>query len=74
MDSTNQKMPGFGPYVVLDDMSTFACGGCVVYLSDNGQQQLEEMNDMKYVDEEEITLISVVELLDAYNQVHGTKL
>ena len=63
-----------GPYVVLGDMSTFCSGGSIVYLSDKGQQQLEDSVDMKYVDDSEITIITVDSLLDAYNQVHGTKL
>ena len=74
MDST-LKIYDNGPYVVLDDMSTFSGhGGFVVYVSDKGQQQLEDSLDMKDVDESEITAISVVDLLDAYNKVHGTSL
>ena len=73
MDST----PGLnsnGPYVVLDDMSTFSGDGFIVYLSDKGQQQLEESCDMKHVDEEEMISVKVEALLDAYNTVHGTSL
>ena len=74
MDSTTLKIYDNGPYVVLDDMSTFSGDGFVVYISDKGQEQLEETNDMKHVDDSEITAISVSDLLDAYNTVHGTSL
>jgi hypothetical protein len=64
-----------GPYVVLDDMSTYSgSAGFVVYLSDKGERQLEETNDMAHVDEVEISSVSVVDLLAAYNKVHGTSL
>ena len=73
MDST-PGLKGNGPYVVLSDMSTFCSGGFIVYLSDKGQQQLEESCDMKHVDEEEMISVKVEALLDAYNTVHGTSL
>jgi len=64
-----------GPYYVLDDMSTFCGSGAfVVYLTEKGESQLEESLDMKHVDPDEIVSISVDDLIDAYNQVHGTKL
>jgi hypothetical protein len=55
-------------------MSTFSGDGFIVYLSDKGQQQLEESCDMKHVDEEEMISVKVEDLLDAYNTVHGTSL
>ena len=67
-----------GPYVVLDDWSTFSCDdGCTfVYLTDEEQDALEECNDFKSVDEDnaENIVITIDDLVDAYNQIHGTQL
>lgn len=67
-----------GPYIVLDDWSTFSgADGCTfVYLTDDEQDSLEECNDFKSVDEDnaENIIISIDDLIDAYNQIHGTQL
>ena len=67
-----------GPYIVLDDWSTFSgADGCTfVYLTDEEQDALEECNDFKSVDEDnaENIVITIDDLVDAYNQIHGTQL
>jgi hypothetical protein len=67
-----------GPYVVLDDWSTFAgVDGCTfVYLTDEDEAALEECNDFKAVDEDnpENIVITIHDLVDAYNQLNGTQL
>ena len=68
-----------GPYMVLDDWSTFSgADGCtLVYLTDEDQVSLEECNDFKGVDPanaRESLFIRIEDLIDAYNQVHGTDL
>ena len=67
-----------GPYIVLDDWSTFSgADGCTfVYLTDRDQNALEECNDFKSVDEDnaENIVITIDDLVSAYNQVHGTNL
>ncbi len=79
MSSTQWKQwNGFrnGPYVVLSDASTFdGLDGCfVAFVSDKGQEELEACSDFKAVEPEEFEIITMDELLDAYNQVHGTNL
>ncbi len=67
-----------GPYMVLSDWSTFSgADGCtLVYLTDKDQASLEECNDFKGVDPgfSENVVIHIEDLIDAYNQVHGTEL
>jgi len=67
-----------GPYIVLNDWSTFSSAdGCtLVYLTNKEQDALEECNDFKSVDEEnaENIVVHIEDLVDAYNQVHGTQL
>jgi hypothetical protein len=65
-----------GPYIVLSDSSTFdGVDGCfIAYITDVGQEELEACSDFKAVEPEEFEIITMDELLDAYNQVHGTNL
>ena len=63
-----------GAYVVLSDGSTYdgTQGAVVCYITEMGLEQLEVNNDMKFVDDNEVIEISLHDLMDAYNQVHGT--
>jgi|TARA_R110002060_G_scaffold31965_1_gene42590 hypothetical protein len=63
-----------GPYIVLDDDSTYAGDGQLVWITDKGQQQLEESLDFKSVEGFEAAHLTIDDLLDAYNKVHGTNL
>jgi hypothetical protein len=62
-----------GPYLVLDDHSTYslAQGGFVAYLDENGEKELQETNDFKWIESDNIKIITLDDLMDAYNQVHG---
>jgi len=63
-----------GPYLVLDDGSTYASDGSVVYITRQGSKQLEMFNDFENVDYDEMEVITLDQLLSAYNKVHGTNL
>ena len=65
-----------GPYLVLSDGSTFdgAEGCCVVYVTDEGEQQLLECSDFKAVEIEDMEFIRLTDLMDAWEKVHGIKL
>jgi hypothetical protein len=65
-----------GPFVVLDDKSTYSgASGCLlVYLRSDAASELAETNDFDdiiFTDDNSI-VISMDDLLDAYNKVHGT--
>ena len=66
----------YGPYTVLDDGSTYsdADGAALYWLTPKGMEQLENSNDMKTVDAAEVAHLTMNDLVDAYNQVHGTDL
>jgi len=67
----------YGPYLVLSDMSMFdsVVDDCVVaYITAEAQDDLESCNDFKAVEECEMRMVPVRDLIDAYNQLHGTKL
>ena len=73
----NQESPyTYGPYVVLSDGSTFAMlEGCVVaYLTAQGEEALDECYEFKGVELGDMELITLSDLMDAYNQVHGTNI
>lgn len=73
----NHPSTGTGPYVVLSDGSTFdSTDGVVVsFLTDKGQKQLHDNLDYKSVENDEVDFeITMDDLLDAYNEVHGTNL
>jgi hypothetical protein len=65
-----------GPYLVLSDGSTYdgAEGCCVVYVTDVGQKQLEECYEFKGVEIEDMEFVTVMDLMDAYEKLHGVKL
>jgi len=65
-----------GPYLVLSDGSTYdGAEGCVVaFITDEGEKQLEESYEFKSVESNDMELIPLSDLMDAYNQVHGTDL
>jgi len=60
--------------LVLDDDSTYAGDGGVWILTAAGSEKLSEDNDAKNLDvgEHVVVKLSMDELLDAYNTVHGT--
>jgi len=66
----------YGPFAVLDDSSTYsgAEGAAIYFLTPKGMEQLENSNDMKSVDGDEVGHLTISDLLDAYNKVHGTDL
>jgi len=65
-----------GPYVVLSDGSTYdGADGCVIaYITDEGEKQLEECYEFKGVELGDMELITLGDLMDAYNKVHGTNI
>lgn len=65
-----------GPYVVLSDGSTYdGADGCVIaYITDEGEKQLEECYEFKSVELGDMELITLSDLMDAYNKVHGTNI
>ena len=65
-----------GPFVVLSDGSTYdgADGCAVAYVTNNGLNSLEECYEFKGVEYDDMELIMMSDLLDAYNKVHGTDL
>ncbi len=67
----------YGPFIVFSDMSTFCSDvddAVVAYITDTAQNELESCNDFKAVEPGEMRMVPVSDLLDAYNQVHGTDL
>jgi hypothetical protein len=67
----------YGPYMVFSDMSTFdsMVDDCVVaYITPAAQNNLEDCNDFKAVEASEMKMVTVADLIDAYNQLHGTQL
>lgn len=75
-EETKEEIFVHGAYVVLSDGSTYdgTQGAVVCYVTEIGLEQLEVNNDMKFVDEHETISVSIDELMDAYNQVHGTNI
>ena len=65
-----------GPYLVLSDESTYeGADGCtLVYITDDGEAQLGECNDFKSVAKSDMEIVTLSDLIEAYNQVHGTNL
>ena len=68
-----------GVYVVLDDESTYGSvdGAAIVLLTSDGLDALQPSNDFKHVprDSDHIQVyVTINDLIDAYNQVHGTDL
>mgnify|MGYP002809177585 CR=1 FL=1 len=65
-----------GPYLVLSDSSTFdVAEGCyIAYVTDDGERELEACCDFKAVEDDQVEIITLGDLIDAYNKVHGTDL
>ncbi len=63
-----------GPYVVLSDGSTYdgAEDCAIAFVTDEGQQQLEECYEFKAVEDGDVEFITLADLMEAYNKVHGT--
>jgi len=60
-------------YVTLSDFSTYDNNAFFVVLNKVGEEELSAVNDMKNVDGENFeTIITLNEMIEAYNQVHGT--
>jgi hypothetical protein len=67
----------YGPYLVFSDMSTFDSDvddAVVAYITDTAQDELESCNDFQAVEPGEMRMVPVSDLIDAYNQLHGTDL
>ena len=65
------------PHVVLSDGSTFDVVNhdCVVaWITQKGQEQLEESFDFQSVEWEDTMYIPISDLIEAYNEVHGYNL
>jgi hypothetical protein len=77
-DSKCQEWNGFrnGPYLVLSDASTFdGADGCfIAYVTDEGQEELEACSDFNAVEDDQFAGVTLNDLIEAYNQVHGTDL
>tara|TARA_Y100000310_G_C20364574_1_gene660562 strand:- start:477 stop:719 length:243 start_codon:yes stop_codon:yes gene_type:complete len=71
-----EKSYTHGPIVVLSDNSTYDGSNLnkLVYLTEKGKDQLDESYDFKHVDQDEYGFVFIDELIEAYNQVHGTNL
>jgi len=63
-----------GPYVVLSDGSTFdgAEECAVVFVTNDGHDELIACSDFKAVEDDQMEVITLSDLMDAYNKVHGT--
>ena len=76
-DVKGQESPyANGPYMVLSDGSTFdGADSCyVAYVTDAAERELEACSDFKAVEDDEVEIILLSDLLEAYNKVHGTDL
>ena len=65
-----------GPFVVLSDGSTYdGAEGCILaFVTDNGLNALEECYEFKSVEFDDVVHVTMEDLIEAYNQVHGTNL
>jgi len=60
-------------YFVLSDNSTYDANGFLAVLTERGNEELSEALDFKSVSEDEIVEeISLNDLIEAYNLIHGT--
>lgn len=64
----------FGPYVVLGDDSTYdlADDASIAILTQDGYDHLSEAMDFDAVHDDDAVYINLSDLIEAYNQVHGT--
>jgi hypothetical protein len=68
-----------GPYIVFEDGSTFSTAedSCIAVLTQDGEDHLNDANDFKAffdIDDADAIFISLGDLIEAYNQVHGTNI
>ena len=63
-----------GPYIVFDDSSTYAWAEdtCIAVLTQDGEDHLNDAMDFDAVHDDDAVYISMNDLIEAYNQVHGT--
>jgi len=54
--------------------STTADGCCIVYVTAEGNEELEACSDFKAVEDNQMEVITLSDLMDAYEKVHGVKL
>ena len=64
-----------GPYLVLDDRSTYGTtyGAIVCWINEKGAEELSSILDFKAVSEENVMYVSVRELLNCWASVHGVE-
>ena len=77
MEAFKDNTYTYGPYLVFSDMSTFDSDvddAVIAYITPEGQDNLESCNDFKAVEPGEMRMITLGDLIDAYNQLHGTEL
>jgi hypothetical protein len=65
-----------GPYLVLSDGSTYdGTEDCyIAFITDEGEKALEECYEFKAVEDDQVEIILLSDLMDAYNKVHGTNI
>lgn len=79
-DDNGLNTPGtrfaYGPYIVFSDGSTYAWAEdtAIALITQDGEDHLNDAMDFDAVHDDDVVYISMGELIDAYNQVHGTKL
>ena len=63
-----------GPYIVFDDGSTYAWAedAFIAVLTQDGEDHLNDANDFNAVHDDDAVYISMGDLIEAYNQVHGS--
>ena len=74
---TNSDVPfEHGPYIVFSDCSTYerAEDAFIAILTQDGEDHLSDANDFNAVFEDDAMCVSLGDLIEAYNQVHGTTL
>ena len=62
-----------GPYIVFDDGSTYAFAEdtFIAVLTQDGEDHLNDAMDFNAVHDDDAVYISMGDLIEAYNQVHG---
>ena len=65
-----------GPYVVFSDGSTYerAEDAAIALITQDGEDHLNDAMDFEAVFDDDVHFISLGDLIEAYNQVHGTNL
>ena len=79
-DDNGLNTPGtrfaYGPYIVLSDGSTYerADDAAIALITQDGEDHLNDAMDFDAVFADDVFFISLGDLIEAYNQVHGTDL